>query len=274
MIKRPRTSTVMITLFGLISVYLLGVHIAERIWPEKLNGPLRSNQAEQIIKEIQEVRQLLVALRNNAGEAEDTGPLVVNVAGRPALGKKDAPLTMVEFTDYQCPFCAKFHKETFPLLKSRFVDKGLLRFVVMDLPLDNHRHAVLAAQAAHCAGDQGKYFDLSEAMYDRYNELNPKLIVDLAKGTGVDMARFDQCLESERYLEKVKTAMETARKLRLTGTPSFIIGKTTPNDQIEGIKVVGAHPFKTFKTGLNQMLEMESNSQEPNLMRTQVPEHV
>ena len=105
----------------------------------------------------------------------------------PFLGKADAPLTLVMFTDYQCPFCSRFETQTLPEIKKQYIDTGKLRFVVRDLPLPFHPNAPKAAEAAHCAEEQGKYWELREKLVNNGDKLDAKLLPDYAKQVGLDV---------------------------------------------------------------------------------------
>ena len=122
-------------------------------------------QADDILNELRQIRQLLERQGATAAE-EPPAPITakLNLAGMNMLGSKNAPLTMVEFTDYQCPFCQRFHTTVFNDLKKNYVDTGKLRFYSRDLPLDFHSNALRAAQAARCAADQGQFWTLRDLM--------------------------------------------------------------------------------------------------------------
>jgi protein-disulfide isomerase len=124
---------------------------------------MTKGQADAILGELKQIR-LLLQTRQNAGAPasppsppQASEPVDIRIAADVhALGRLNAPVTMIEFTDYQCPFCRQFHRETFQALKKEFIDTGELRYVSRDLPLPMHKHALKAAEAARCAGDQGE----------------------------------------------------------------------------------------------------------------------
>lgn len=219
-------------------------------------GPLTAEQGQAILDELRQVRQQLERL--NAGRAEADGPtrdglLRVPVEGRPSLGSADAPLTLVEFTDFQCPYCARFHKETFPKLKANFVDTGKLRYVVVDLPLAIHDRAQPAARAAHCAGEQGRYFEMHSRLFGT-RDLSEAHLEALATDAGADAGAFRACMESGRHADTVEAGLALASRLGLNGTPSFVIGRENASGVVVGQKVVGALPYEVFEAGLNRLL--------------------
>lgn len=208
-------------------------------------------QAGAILEELRHIRRLLEA---RPGRPRPAQALEVPVAGRPALGRADAPVTLVEFTDYQCPFCGRFHRKTFPLLKQKFIDTGKLRFVVMDLPLAMHPNAQRAAVAAHCAGAQGRYFALNDLLFRNQRRLQPDGIAALARRAGLDMKKFQTCTRSQRFLDEVRQSAALAVRLGITGTPSFVLGTAGPDGTVEGRKIVGAQPYTVFEAAISRLL--------------------
>jgi len=170
------------------------------------------------------------------------------------LGRPDAPLTIVEFTDLQCPFCGRFAAGTFPRLKAEYIDTGLLRFVTRDFPLDMHAHAELAARATRCAGDQGKYWDVRQVLAANPNRLSPEFINATAETARVEMKAFRSCLDTGRYRAEVQADLRQALSLGVEGTPTFVVGLTQP-DGLDGAKVVGALPFEAFDVKLRELLK-------------------
>ncbi len=127
------------------------------------------------------------------------GPLFVHLnldAREYSLGRSDAPLTLLEFTDYQCPYCRRFQSETWPLLKKNFIDTGKLRFIVRDLPLQFHSTARPAAEAAHCAGEQGKFWEMHHALLTGSDPLNAAGIDRRAREVGLDLERLHSCIQA------------------------------------------------------------------------------
>src|SRR5215813_13611341 len=123
-------------------------------------------QADEILNELRQIRQLLERQGKAGGaQPEQISRAKLNLDGFAMLGSKEAPVTIVEFTDYQCPFCQRFHVTTFPELKKKYVDTGKARFFSRDMPLiELHSNAMRAAQASRCAGEQNQYWTLREWM--------------------------------------------------------------------------------------------------------------
>jgi protein-disulfide isomerase len=170
----------------------------------------------------------------------------VNVGNAPMLGKKDAPLTIVEFTDYQCPFCQRFHTTTFNEMKEKYIDTGKVRFYSRDLPLDFHANAMRAAQAARCASEQNQFWGLRESMSSNPDKLDLDHILNFAANLRMDVGALKNCISSERYKSPVQSDVMEAMRIGATGTPAFVLGKSTP-DGVDGELLLGAFPLVMFE---------------------------
>lgn len=171
------------------------------------------------------------------------------------LGRADAPVTMVEFTDLQCPFCRRFTIEAFDQIKRQYIDTGRLRFVSRDLPLDSiHRLARASARVSRCAAEQGKGLEMRQAILANNTKLAVDMFPQFAADLRLDMARFAACTnEVERLDASIQADIEAATSLGFNGTPGFLIGRTVPVG-LEGVKVTGAFPFDTFKAVIDAQL--------------------
>jgi protein-disulfide isomerase len=184
-----------------------------------------------------------------------TGPVRANIAGAPTLGRADAPVTLVEFTDYQCPFCQRFFATTLRTLIAEYVDSGKVRYVVRDHPLDQlHPNARKAAEAAHCAGDQGKYWEMHDVLFASGGALAADQLINHARAVGLDSVQFDECLASGRHAAEVQRGVADGAAAGVQGTPSFVIGPTGDGDVVEGTPVRGAQPIETFRRIIDQAL--------------------
>jgi protein-disulfide isomerase len=211
-------------------------------------------QADQILDELKQIRQLL----EKQAENKPAGPPApakarLHLEGAPMLGAKDAPITMVEFTDYQCPFCQRFHLQVYAELKKDFIDTGKVRFFSRDLPLDSlHPNAFRAAQAARCAGDQNQFWKLRDVMAAHPEALDLESLVADASLLKMDPKSFRTCVESGKYKESVQGDVLEAMKIGADGTPAFVVGKSTP-DGVEGDMIVGAQPYALFEEKFKQL---------------------
>ena len=220
---------------------------------------ITGSTADAILKELREIRRVLEKIEKQGGRAK--GPskpttAKISIKGKQVMGAEDAPVTVVEFADYQCPFCLRFTKTTFPLLKTKYIDTGKVRWVALNLPLPFHKDARKAAQAAHCAGEQDKFWEMRELLFRNPQKLNTENLPAHAETLSLDMTAFNECLQSDRHLAEIDKDAKDANAVRLTGTPSFIIGKTT-SDVINGQVVIGAQPMNKFDAAINKALEQQ-----------------
>jgi len=164
----------------------------------------------------------------------------------PVLGKKDAPLTIVEFSDFQCPFCARFREQTLDQLKKEYIDTGKVRFVYRDFPLSSiHPYAEKAAEAAECADEQGKYWEYHDKLFENQQALDVVSLKKYAAELKLDAGKFADCLDSGKYEDEVAKDLADGSKVGITGTPGFIIGKRS---------LSGAQPFSNFKAAIDAEL--------------------
>jgi protein-disulfide isomerase len=207
-------------------------------------------QADEILNELRQIKQLLQQQNTrNAPPAPQEPPpptkAKVDLTGFQMLGSKNAPMTMVEFTDYQCPFCQRFHVTTFAELKKNYIDTGKVRFYSRDLPLDFHPNAMRAATAARCAIDQGKYWQLRDVMGANPDKLDLEHLVGFAADLKMDTTAFRACVTSDKFKNAIQSDVMEAMKIGATGTPTFVIGKSTA-DGVDGEVVMGALPYQFF----------------------------
>ena len=222
---------------------------------------MTKDQADAILTELKAIHQLLQTQQNTRAAAapapapapSDKVKMSVGT-GWYAMGREDAPVTMVEFTDYQCPFCRRFEADSFAQLKKEYIDTGKVRFVSRDLPLDFHPNAPAAAMAARCAGDQHKVWDMRDAMMlDTATDLGPDSILKYGQKTNLDMTAFRGCLSDKKYTSAIQKDTADAGTLGISGTPSFVIGKTA-KDEIAGVRIVGAVPYSVFDSTIKDLL--------------------
>jgi protein-disulfide isomerase len=224
-----------------------------------LAAPMTKDQGDAILKELREIKQLLARPQQQQAQAAPSAPQApqnMKVKGDAiyVLGKSDAPLTMVEFTDYQCPYCGRFETTTFPEIKKNFIDTGKLRLILRDLPLgDMHPFALKAAQSVHCAGDQGKYWEMKELVFKNQNKIDVDSLAGYAKDLALNGDTFKSCMADGKHLKEIGDEAKYAQSLGITGTPTFILGKTA-GDTVEGRVIVGAQPLAVFEAAINEML--------------------
>ena len=170
------------------------------------------------------------------------------------LGSATAPVTIIEFTDLQCPYCARFALDTWPQLKARYVDTGKVRFASRDLPLPFHAYAVPAAVAARCAGQQGKFFEYREALFRGQGHLPEAPYEAIAARFGLDVEQFKACRQDKAVESSVRADATLASANGISSTPSFVIGREV-DGQFVGDVVSGAQPFEVFSRQVEALLK-------------------
>ncbi|MFQ5745848.1 MAG: DsbA family protein [Gemmatimonadota bacterium] len=166
------------------------------------------------------------------------------IPGRPARGPEDAAVTVVEFTDYECPFCRRYFHETLPGIRAEYGSR--IRYVVRNLPLRSiHPQAQKAAEAAECAFDQGRFWAYHDALFQNAPKLGVADLKRYARDVGLDGPRFDGCLDSSAKADVVQADLRAGVLAGLQGTPSFFV-----NSQL----LVGAQPLEVFRTFLDAAL--------------------
>ena len=181
-----------------------------------------------------------------------TSPLLLQ--GEPALGDSRAPLTIVEFSDFECSYCRRFHEQVMPQLTSEYIDTGLVRFVHKDLPLPFHPHAMPAAAAARCAGEQNRFWAMYAALFDQQNCLSCKGVLAIAPEEQLDIAALQACMERTSTVALINANRSEASLHNISATPTFIIGPTQSNDSLEGRVIEGALPWSAFKEAIDEAL--------------------
>jgi len=221
---------------------------------------LKQGQAT-IQKELLEIKQLIIQQRPQMQARRQPtpfAPTAVSVASAPSLGDVNAPVAMIEFTDYQCPYCRRYNLQTKPQIVKEYVDTGKLRYILHEFPLASiHPYAAKAAEAALCAGDQGKYWEMGTHLFQNQSQLQPDQLSQHAEALHLDLAIFEECLRSNKYAKRVRDDSRVGAAVGITGTPTFLLGQTDPDhpDQITATKmVIGAQPYEAFKKAIDDLI--------------------
>jgi protein-disulfide isomerase len=204
-------------------------------------------QLDELLTEVREIKKMLSA-KPAAAAPIQVADAVMDLTGVPSIGSSKAAITLVEFTDYQCPYCRRFYSGTFPDLKKRYLDTGKIRFYSMDFPLDIHANAMLAAQAAHCAAENGKFWELNDKLRMDADALDRENLAGYAQASLIDPATFLKCLDSGRFREDINRSIEVGAALGVRGTPTFVIGRSTERGLKEGSLLIGAIPVSAIES--------------------------
>ena len=225
-------------------------------WARAADEPMSKSQGDAMLEELRQIRRLLERTPPAGAAAPRADERVkVGLGTTPSLGRSDAPIVMVEFTDYQCPFCQRFHLSVFEELKKQYVDTGKIRYVSRDLPLPMHPNAMSAANAARCAGEQNKdkFWEMRHRLIQNANQLGTDKYSALADELKLDRSGFQACLAADKFKPQIEKDMAEAGLAGIGGTPSFVIGRAV-GETVDGVKVVGAQPFGVFDVRLKEAL--------------------
>lgn len=223
-------------------------------------------KSEQVTKS--ELKEIITKLESKISENQPSEqpimqpePVIVSLDNDPIIGNSDASITVVEFSDFQCPFCARFQIETFPLILEQYVDTGKVKFTYRDFPIQqSHPNAIPAAVASECAHEQNKYWEYQNELFEKQQiwsnvEVASAIInfKEFATRLNLNQEQFDSCLNSGKYIEEVMMDLNDGKSYGITGTPTFFIG----NENTGFVKITGAQPFESFKNTIDSQINAE-----------------
>ncbi|UCE64053.1 MAG: DsbA family protein [Nitrospirota bacterium] len=187
-------------------------------------------------------------------------------------GDANAPVTLLEYSDFTCGYCEKFFHETFPRLLTRYIDTGKVRFVYRDFPRSPSGPALHSALAARCAGDQQAYWPMHDRLFNSGRKFDMFTLQEIAKDLDLDLDDFSECLESQRHLEDIYQDRLEGGQLGIRGTPGFILFLTDLSQGSEALFIPGAFPFEVFEEEIEKLLEkaQQNGSQPPSHASPQV----
>ncbi len=212
-------------------------------------------------KDVQETKAILQRVtqpQQPRGPVTDVPSLEFSVAGTPAKGSRTATLAVIEFSDYQCPYCSRYALQTWPQVSKDYVESGKVQYFFVNFPIEQiHPLAFKAHEAAACAGEQGKYWEMHDRLFGNQSLLAPPELTKHASAIGLDSAKFQPCLDSGRTGDLIRKDLARSQQIGVTGTPAFLIGRIEPNGtMVKGMKMVsGAQPFSVLKPILDEALK-------------------
>jgi protein-disulfide isomerase len=254
-----------------ITLYLLIVSFYPAAWAQRLErnedvdlstkvsaleNTVKSlqEQDQQILSSLNEIRQLLAsAVRPTPQPPSPPSALTLN--NESFRGKADASVAVIEYADFECPYCGQYEHDTYPQISKAYIQTGKVKYFYRDLPLPMHPHAVIAARAARCAGEQGKYWEMHDSLFAKQNTIREADMPGRVRELGLDLAKFSECLSSDRYADELRQSAAEAQKMGIGGTPTFFIGKVDPNGEVTNLKtIIGARPYNDFKSVIDDAL--------------------
>jgi len=223
--------------------------------PLALADGITTEQAQDILNELKQIRQVLEKMQSGQqAPAPDDKVSYKLPAGGFSMGDAKAPLVIVEYTDFQCPFCQQFHNTAFAQIKANYIDTGKVRFISRDFPLDFHENARRAATAGRCAAEQGKYWEMRHVMIVNADQLKAESLANYAAQVKMDVPKFKACLDNpDKFKAQIDKDIAEGGVAGVTGTPTFVIGHVE-GDKIDGVRFVGAQPYASFDAKIQEML--------------------
>jgi protein-disulfide isomerase len=244
----PCTHKTGATIFLVVATILLGACTTPTPAPASASNPATAETRQRSSKSSG------IAYQEGDVAIARIAPPMVGLAGAHRMGSAQATIGIVEFSDYQCPYCRGFHDQIFPRLKKEYVDTGIAQFIHKDLPLKSiHPQALAAALAADCAGAQQRFWPMHEALYANNGRLAPELYPQLGRELGLDEAKFTACLGDASREHVIMRDVVEARGLGITGTPSFVIGKIQGDVLTVARLAKGAPSFKDFAQEIEKL---------------------
>jgi len=194
--------------------------------------------------------------RTNAAAGQDAPR--IPIAGAPSLGNATARVALVEFSDYECPYCIRHFQQTMPKISEAYVKTGRIRYVFRDWPVDQlHPESIRAHEAAHCAGEQKRYWEMHARLFGPAGSHTADRLLGLAREAGLDMDAFGRCVESRRSDDAIRETSQMAVSLGANGTPTFFIGVLDAGQNsvtvLKGLS--GAQPYEVFARELDAALD-------------------
>ena len=174
-------------------------------------------------------------------------------------GDPNAPITLLEYSDFTCGFCEKFFHETFPQLLSEYIETGKVRFVYRDFPRSPGGPALYSSQAARCAGQQQAYWPMHDRLFNSGRRFNKEDLKEYAKELGLNSQKFAECLDTDQFVTDIFKDRMEGGSLGIRGTPAFVLFPTKVPDNPNLILIPGAFPFEIFKEEIEKLLNLHKN---------------
>ncbi len=226
---------------------------------------------DPVLQQLEELRNMIRALQSEMSELRKAVNDIHRVAVRPrtppapssvdlddddVMGSTDAKVAIVEFSDYQCPYCKRYYQQTFPQIKETYIDTGKVQYIFRDFPLEQiHNEAVPAAVVANCAGQQGKYWEMHRALFSHQGRFAPDVFTELARNLELDLDTFQTCLQEPAQKQEVSKDLTYGQSVGVRGTPHFFVGRVDGGKLVDVKALSGAQPFPSFQSLIDALLQ-------------------
>ena len=238
---------------GMILGIIITVGIAA-FFAGSYTSNLNSEQVSQ--KELQDAisKLELKILQKQLQTSQLPSPVIISADNDPIIGDPNAQITIIEFSDFQCPFCARFNTQTLPSIFEEYISQGKVKLVFRDFPLGFHAEAKPAAIAANCADKQGKFWEYHDKIFENQGLIGTSNYNAWAEELELDMDAYVECLVDPEVAAEIEADLQDGAAARNSGTPGFFIGVSSDDGTIEAVQVVGSQPFAAFKSAIDQKL--------------------
>lgn len=224
---------------------------------------LREGQ-RRILAELEAIRGLLKdrPAANGATVPRPGNPLSVNVFHEPFKGDAGARVAILEYSDFDCPYCARYSTQVFPRIDADYIQTGKVKYFFRDLPLPVHPSAQFKARIARCAGEQGKFWEAHDRLFADQRPIDVAALVALTRDLGLDATAFNASLEGGKYAENIRLSVASAERMQIKGAPAFLFGILNAEGQVLSVTkvVLGAESYESFKETLDALLAQAASA--------------
>lgn len=232
--------------------------LAPAAWSQNSSDEALRKEVEDLRGEVKALRSELDQIKATLRDLTTPRNLVFDIGGAPYIGEANAKVVLIEFSDYQCPYCVDYFTNTYRHIIADYVKTGKVRYVARDFPGESiHPNALKAAEAARCATDQGKFWEMHDELFTNQKSLGSSGISDSARAAGLDMAEFQACFDSGKYTARVRKDEDETVKIGIKGTPAFLLGTPDPANPSK-IKLnkmlIGSQPLSAFQQTIENLL--------------------
>ncbi|MEW6295154.1 MAG: DsbA family protein [Candidatus Diapherotrites archaeon] len=211
----------------------------------KLTGLAALSAQPQNTDQTQPQQQQPTQVQPTQPTQNNNGKITLKNSNPPTTGQANAKVTIIEFSDFQCPYCARFVTDTYPQIKQQYIDTGKAKLIFMQFPLSFHQYAQKAAEAAYCAFEQGKFWEYHDKLFANQSNLDVTSLKKYATDLKLDTAKFNSCLDTSKYASQVQSDLTEGTSLGVNGTPAFFVN---------GKLISGAQPFSVFQQAIDAAL--------------------
>lgn len=255
-----------------LGLVLAGLFAVQPAWAQEPTNAEIKKEIQALTDAVkvlqQNMQELKTLMQQRGGPPAPPQNVTLDLGNRPFKGKVNAPLTLVEFSDFQCPFCARHVRDTDTQIAKEYIDAGKLKLVFLDFPLEAiHKQAFKAAEAARCAGEQGKFWEMHDRLFDSQKDPNTfSNWTAHATTLSLKVPEFESCLSAGKYAAEIRKDLTQGQAAGVTGTPGFFLAATDPTSaKVKTLRFIsGAQPFANFKAQIDALLKEQETAAAKN----------